>query len=315
MVKNIDLQIHISEEFEGQRLDSALAELVPDYSRERLKSWIKSGQILLNKQVCKPRDIVAGGDQVAIHAEIEQQVDDQPEALPLNILYIDEDIIILNKAVGMVVHPAAGNHQGTLLNALLFHYPELAHLPRAGIIHRLDKDTSGIMVVARNLMAHAHLVESLQERDISRHYVALVYGYMTAGGTVDAPIGRHHLHRKKMAVTDNGKEAVTHYRIRTRYPALTLLDVSLETGRTHQIRVHMQHIGHPIVGDPVYAGRLKLPKNSSPDLQQTLRQFKRQALHAYQLGLIHPGSGEFCQWEAPIPEDMQTLIDLCAKIS
>jgi 23S rRNA pseudouridine1911/1915/1917 synthase len=240
----------------------------------------------------------------------------QSEPISLDILHEDAHLIVINKPVGMVVHPAAGNPGGTMLNALLHHAPELRHVPRAGIVHRLDKDTSGVLVVARDLSAHKYLVEQLQARAFVREYLAVVNGVLTAGGTVDAPIGRHPVQRKRMAVVNvGGKSAVTHYRVEQRFRAHTLIKVNLETGRTHQIRVHMAHIHHALVGDQVYGGRLKLPAGSSEELIEVLRKFKRQALHARYLELVHPGTGESMGWEAPIPDDMQHLIDVMQEDS
>ena len=303
------LKAHIPPESAGRRFDQALAELFPDYSRSRLTQWIKSGDVLLDGAAAVPRQIVRGGEAVTLRAESTQEVPMAPEAIALDIRYEDADVLVINKPVGLVVHPGAGQAGGTLQNALLHFDPKLAEIPRAGIVHRLDKDTSGVMVVARTLLAHASLVEQLQARDVHRQYVAIVYGPMIAGGSVDAPIGRHPRDRLRQAVVDGptGKPAITHYRVRERFRAHTLIECRLETGRTHQIRVHMAHIRHPLIGDAMYGG-LKLPKGASPELTETLRAFKRQALHAEKLEFKHPRSGELVSVTAEIPADMQHLI-------
>ena len=294
----------------GQRLDQVVAELLPEFSRSRLQQWIKQGKILVNGESQKPKSKVSGGELLQITIEQEQQGEWQAEQIPLDIIYEDDSILVINKPVGLVVHPAAGNYTGTLLNALLYHCPELIHVPRAGIVHRLDKDTSGLLVVAKTLQAQTHLVKQLQARAFEREYEAIVMGEMTGGGTIDEPIGRHPVQRVKMAVMKNpqaGKEAITHYRIKERYRNYTCVQVRLETGRTHQIRVHMAHIHYPLVGDPVYAGRLKLPPDCSDELKTFLLNFKRQALHARKLGLEHPQSGSWLEWVVEPPADMLTL--------
>ena len=292
----------------GMRLDQALAQLFDEYSRSRLSQWLKAGQVRVNGQQLRGRDKVWGGEQVEIHAELEEQTDWQAEAIPLDIVYEDEQLIVINKPVGLVMHPAAGNPTGTLVNALLYHDANLNMIPRAGVVHRLDKDTSGLLVVAKTLTAQKSLVEQLQARSILREYQAVVTGVLTAGGTVDAPIGRHPVHRKRMAVTPNGKPAVTHYRVVERFRAHSWIRCRLETGRTHQIRVHMAHIHHPLVGDPVYGGRLRLPQGCSETLAETLRHFRRQALHAGRLGLVHPASGQSLEWKVALPADMESLL-------
>ncbi|MBS0462545.1 MAG: 23S rRNA pseudouridine(1911/1915/1917) synthase RluD [Proteobacteria bacterium] len=297
----------IAFEATGQRFDQALAELFPDYSRSRLSEWIKSGRALLDGQVRRPRDPVRGGQSVSLTAVADARTAAQPEAIALAIAYEDADVLVLDKPAGLVVHPGAGNPRGTLLNALLHHDPALAEVPRAGIVHRLDKDTSGLLVVARTLRAHAALVEQLAQRQIHRQYAALAMGPMIAGGTVDAPIGRHPTERVRMAVVRNGRDAVTHYRVRERFRAHTLVECHLETGRTHQIRVHMAHIKHPLVGDPLYS-RLANPRGAGPELVEALRGFGRQALHAEKLVFTHPASGETVTVEAPLPADMQALL-------
>jgi len=256
----------------------------------------------------RAKDKVLGGEQIELTATLAEEVTSLPQAIPLHIVYEDEHLLVINKPAGLVVHPAAGNHDGTMLNALLHYAPELVHVPRAGIVHRIDKETSGLLVVARTLTAQADLVEQLQERSIEREYEAVAIGVMTSGGSVDAPIGRHAIDRKRMAVTRSGKPAVSHYRVAERFRIHTHIKVHLETGRTHQIRVHMAYIHHPLLGDPVYGGRLRIPPGSSEPLIATLRTFKRQALHAARLALQHPESGEPMEWHAPLPDDMTTLI-------
>ena len=309
MPHSIHLSVSIPESMRGRRLDQALAELVPDYSRSRLQQWIRAGQVVLDDRVPKTRDIVQGGEQVRIDAEIAMQSPCEAQAIPLDVVYADADVLVINKPPGLVVHPAAGNPDRTLQNALLHHDPELAALPRAGIVHRLDKDTSGLMMVARNLAAHNRLVAALQAREIRREYLAVVNSVLTAGGEVDAPIGRHPVDRKRMAVVAGGKPARTHYRVVERFRAHTLVRLRLESGRTHQIRVHMAHIHCPVTGDPVYGGRLRQPRGAGESLRSVLQGFRRQALHAERLAFLHPGSGEPVSWEAPVPPDMQELID------
>lgn len=292
----------------GRRLDQVLAELFPEHSRSRLAGWVKSGEVLLDGATVRPRDPVLGGETVTLNAVLEVQTHAAPEAIPLDILYEDEQLIVLDKPAGLVVHPGAGNPGGTLMNALLHHDPNLELLPRAGIVHRLDKDTSGVMVVARTLAAHTALVAQLSARDVHRQYLAVVVGALVSGGTVDAAIDRHPRDRLKMGVREDGKPAVTHYRLRERFRAHTALECRLETGRTHQIRVHMAHRKHPIIGDPLYGGALKLPKGATEALVAALRGFKRQALHAQVLEFGHPISGETVRCEAPLPGDLQALL-------
>lgn len=263
----------------------------------------------VNDSPMRPKDVVMGGEQVQLRVALEPETRWQAQEIPLDVVYADDDIVVINKPAGLVTHPGAGNVNGTMGNALLHRFPELENIPRAGVIHRLDKNTTGLLVVARSLAAHSALVEQLQERLFEREYCAFVVGKMTAGGSVDANIGRHPSNRLKMAVVANGKEAITHYRVQQRFRAHTLINVKLETGRTHQIRVHMAHIQHPLVGDPLYGRRLQLPPNCSERFTQELRHFKRQALHAKRLGIQHPVTGESLQWQAPIPKDMQSLID------
>lgn len=295
-------------ELDGKRLDQALAVLFQEYSRSRLQQWIREGQVQVDTRVIRPKDKVYAGQQVMLTAILTPEGDWEAQDIPLAIVYEDEHLLVIDKPAGLVVHPAAGNASGTMLNALLHHAPQLENLPRAGIVHRLDKETSGLLVVAKDLSTHKALVEQLQARAFTREYLAVVTGVMTAGGTVDAPIGRHPVQRKRMAVVDTGKPAVTHYRVEERFRAHSLIRVRLETGRTHQIRVHMAYVHFPLVGDPVYGGRLKLPKGCSSELAEALRRFRRQALHAARLGLTHPHSGEHLMWEAPLPADMLALL-------
>ncbi len=300
----------VGDELAGQRLDKILAQLFSDYSRARLQSWVSDGAVLVDGKQLRSKDKLRGGERIEIQVEREEKVDSQPEAIPLDIVYEDEALLVINKPVGLVVHPAAGNREGTMLNALLHHAPELTLVPRAGIVHRIDKETSGLLVVARTLKSQKVLTEQIQRREFEREYQTVVNGVMTAGGTVDAAIGRHPAVRTRMAVVANGKAARTHYRVVQRYRAHTHLLVKLETGRTHQIRVHMAHIRHPIVGDPVYGGRLRIPKGCGEALNGVLRTFKRQALHAAKLGLVHPESGEMVHWQAPLPLDMAHLLQV-----
>lgn len=300
------------DELMGLRLDKAVSELFPEYSRGRLQKWMKEGALLVDGKVVRGRDKTRGGEVVTLMRpqELEPQLAQaEAESIELDVVYEDASIVVINKPPGLVVHPAVGNWSGTLMNGLLHHYPDVSEVPRAGIVHRLDKGTSGLMVVARTLEAHASLVAALQRRDVSREYLALVEGSFVAGGTIDEPIGRHPVDRKKMAVTRSGREAITHYRIRQRYLAHTLLDVKLETGRTHQIRVHMAHIRHPIVGDSVYGGRKRVPGGMDEATIEALHNFPRQALHARRLGLIHPDTGEEVFWEVAPPKDMQQLLE------
>ena len=305
------IEATVPEHLAGKRFDQALAEMFPEFSRSRLTEWIKAGDALLDGEIIKPKASVNGGETVTLAARVQIETDAVAEAIELDILYSDSDVIVLNKPAGLVVHPGAGNAKGTLVNALLHFDADLAHLPRAGIVHRLDKDTSGLMVVARSLRAHAGLIEQLSSRAVHRQYVAVVQGPMVAGGTVDAPIDRHPRDRVRMAVAKEGqgRDAITHYRVRDRFRAHTVLECRLETGRTHQIRVHMAHIKHPLIGDPLYGGAFRLPKAASEHLIETLRRFKRQALHAEKLSFTHPVSQEPMAFESPIPTDMVELIE------
>jgi len=296
-----------------RRLDQAAAALMPEHSRSRLQGWIKDGTLTVNGEARKPRDKVMLDDVIELDAEPEVQVSWEAEDIQLDIVYEDEHLLVINKPAGLVVHPAAGHAAGTLVNAVLSYAPEVENLPRAGIVHRLDKDTSGIMVVARSLIAHTSLVDQLQTRTMGREYDAVVVGTLTGGATVDAPIGRHPRERKKMAVVSSGKPAVTHYRLVERFAAHTHIRCKLESGRTHQIRVHMAHVKHPLVGDQLYGGRMRLPKGSTEELREVLSGFNRQALHARQLTLEHPETGEILSWEVPLPEDMVHLIEALRK--
>ena len=292
----------------GRRFDAVLAELFPEYSRTRLSEWIKSGDVRLDGEVVRGRDSVRGGETASLDVVLDTQTHALPQDIPLQVLYEDAEVVVLDKPAGLVVHPGAGNPDGTLVNALLFRDPSLSALPRAGIVHRLDKDTSGVMVVARTLPAHTALVEQLSSRDVHRQYLAIVAGSMVSGGTVNAPIDRHSRDRIRMSVREEGRDAVTHYRLRERFRAHTALECRLETGRTHQIRVHMAHLRYPIIGDPLYGGPLKLPRHATEELIAALRGFKRQALHAEVLEFRHPASGEPLRVSAPLPADMQGLL-------
>tara|TARA_R110002072_G_scaffold303107_2_gene493731 strand:- start:6042 stop:7004 length:963 start_codon:yes stop_codon:yes gene_type:complete len=310
MTEKIEQSATVPEHLDDSRLDQIAASLFSDYSRGRLQQWIKDGALLVNGAVKRPRDRLMTGDSLVLSAELENKAENdwQAEPVELNIVYEDEAVLILNKSAGTVVHPAAGNRSGTLMNGLLHYCPDLQHVPRAGIVHRLDKDTTGLMVVAKTLSAHNKLVRQLQKREVSRQYQAVVLGVLTAGGMVDEPLGRHPVLRKKRAVVEGGKEAVTHYRVLERFRAHTLVHLQLETGRTHQIRVHMAHIRHPLIGDPQYGGRLYMPAGVTAELAEQLRGFRRQALHAARLGFVHPDTEEDVSWEVPLPEDMLGLI-------
>ncbi len=300
--------LEISATLAGLRLDQALARALPQYSRARLQSWIEAGAVQVDGHVPRPRDPVHGGERVRVEARLEPETRVVAERRSLEIVYKDPAIFVINKPAGLVVHPGAGNADHTLQNALLGHDPKLALVPRAGLVHRLDKDTSGLLVVARTLEAHAALVAALGAHAVGREYLAVCGGVMTGGGTVDQPIGRHRSVRTRMAVRSDGRAAVTHYRVVKRFRAHTLVRAELETGRTHQIRVHLAHIGYPVVGDPVYGGRRRIPRGASPQLIAALEGFRRQALHAIRLKLAHPVTGRPVEWEAPLPYDMTALI-------
>lgn len=306
----ITLSAEVQPEQMGQRLDQTLAELFPEYSRSRLKTWIEADLVKRNDRITNiPREKVFGGERIEIIVEVEDETRFEAENIPLNIVYEDDDIIVINKPKDLVVHPGAGNPNGTVLNALLYHYPPISEVPRAGIVHRLDKDTTGLMVVAKTIPAQTKLVRDLQKRKITREYEAVASGIMTKGGTVDQPMARHATKRTLMAVHPMGKPAVTHYRIMENYRNYTRLRLRLETGRTHQIRVHMAHIAHPLLGDQTYGGRPRPPKNASEDFMEVLRNFKRQALHAVMLRLAHPITGEIMEWYAPLPDDFVELLN------
>ncbi len=304
------LDITLPESFNGKRLDVALAALLPDYSRSRIQQWIKQGHARLDAQTVDPKHKLVGGEHARVYAITETEVSVEPEPIALDVRHADDDLIVINKSAGLVVHPGAGNRHGTLVNGLIHQFPELKQMPRAGLVHRLDKNTTGLLVVARNLTAHKVLVDALKAHEIERVYQALVCGVMTGGGNVDAPLGRHPTQRTRMAVNHTGRPARTHYRIIERFDAHTLLQVRLETGRTHQIRVHMAHIGHPLVGDPMYGGRPRFPAAARDDVRQALQSYKRQALHACALRLRHPRSRDWVEFDAPNPKDLQNLVDL-----
>lgn len=310
MPEIIQHSAEVPSELGGQRLDQIAAQLFDEYSRSRLSGWIKDGHLTVDGQVLRPRDIVHGGSVLALSAEQEAQGEWIAQDIELDIVYEDEQILVINKPAGLVVHPAVGHQDGTLLNALLHHVPDIINVPRAGIVHRLDKDTTGLMVVAKTLQAQTKLVEQLQSRTVSRIYEAIVIGVITAGGKINAPIGRHGQQRQRMAVMEGGKPAVSHYRVLERFRAHTHTRVKLETGRTHQIRVHMAHINFPLVGDPAYGGRFRIPPAASPTMVQALKDFPRQALHARFLELEHPSTGQRMKWESPLPDDFVWLLTL-----
>jgi 23S rRNA pseudouridine1911/1915/1917 synthase len=303
------LRARVPTDAAGRRFDQVLGTLFPDYSRSRLAGWIKSGAATLDGAGVAPRHVVRGGEAVELRVIEEAAVEAAPEPIALRIVHEDPELLVLDKPAGLVVHPGAGNPRGTLQNALLHHDPQLVNLPRAGIVHRLDKDTSGLLVVARTLRAHAALVAMLGRREIHRRYAAIVNGVPVAGGTVDAPLDRHPTDRLRRAVREGGRSARTHYRVRERFRAHALLQCELESGRTHQIRVHMAHAGFPLVGDPLYGGGLKLPRGATPELAAALRGFKRQALHAEKLAFAHPASGEAMSFGAEPPQDFLDLLD------
>lgn len=297
----------------GMRLDRCLVAIFPHYSRSLLQVWIKAGRVTVNNVSLKAKDKVAGGERVEVRVKAEKVLENRAENIALDCVYEDDSILIINKPAGLVVHPAVGHWQGTLVNALLYHHPDLKNLPRAGIVHRLDKGTSGLIMVAKTLPAQQSLSAQLKDRTIIREYLAVVRGWMTAGGTVDEPIGRHSIDRKRNIVREDGKSAVTHYRLGQRFAQHTQIKVKLETGRTHQIRVHMAHIHYPLLGDRVYGGRFQMSANCSETLAVRLREFNRPALHAAKLGLNHPISNEYCEWEQEMPEDMTKLLKALAK--
>ncbi|AJR07591.1 23S rRNA pseudouridine(1911/1915/1917) synthase RluD [Photobacterium gaetbulicola] len=314
MAQQIELTNTVNDSQLGLRLDQVIAELYPDYSRSRIKEWILNGMVSVDGEVTtKPRVKMMGGEELFIKAEIEDEVRWEAQDIPLDIVYEDEHIIVINKPRDFVVHPGAGTPDGTVLNALLHHCPDLAEVPRAGIVHRLDKDTTGLMVVAKTIQAQTRLVRALQKRRITREYEAIAMGKMTGGGTVDKPIGRHPTKRVCMAVSEFGKPAITRFRVAEHFREHTRIILRLETGRTHQIRVHMSYLSHPLIGDVIYGGRPRPPKNASDELVQALRAFDRQALHARMLRLEHPITGELMEWRAPLPIDMVAMISILRK--
>jgi 23S rRNA pseudouridine1911/1915/1917 synthase len=301
------IRLVIPLEYAGMRFDQALALLIPQHSRSRLQSWIKDGFVEIDRQAASIKSKIFGGEQVIVKPQAgPEELAFRAEAIDLNVVYEDETLLVINKPAGLVVHPGNGNWEGTMLNALLHHAPALKHVPRAGIVHRLDKDTSGLLVVAKTLEAQTDLVRQLQSHSVAREYLALVEGVITVGGSVDAPIGRDPRDRLKMAIVPNGKPALTHYRPVEVFAQNTLVSCKLETGRTHQIRVHMRSIGHALLGDTVYRGK---PRALHPDVQKTIKDFGRQALHAERLGLIHPTSAQAMQWQVPLPSDMTALLE------
>jgi 23S rRNA pseudouridine1911/1915/1917 synthase len=300
-------------ELAGRRLDQALAALLPQYSRTRIQRWIEEGAVRVNGLAPRARDVVVGGEAATVEARQADETSVAAEKLPLDIIHQDAAIIVIDKPPGVVVHPGAGNREHTLQNALLAHDPKLRRVPRAGLVHRIDKDTSGLLVVARTVEAQTALVAALAAHEVEREYLALCTGAMTGGATVDEPIGRHRTQRIKMAVRSDGRAAVTHYRIEKRFRAHTLARVRLETGRTHQIRVHLAHVGYPIVGDPVYGGRRRLPAGATPELVAALAGFRRQALHAARLEFVHPKSGKQASFEAPLPQDFRQLLGVLER--
>ncbi len=309
MSQALTLTANVTDQQLGMRLDQALAALFKDYSRTRIKDWILASLVKIDGEVVsRPREKVYTGQLLEINAVLEDEVVFKAQDIKLDIIYEDDDILVINKPAGLVVHPGAGNPDGTVLNALLYYYPDIIKVPRAGIVHRLDKDTTGLMVIAKTVPVQTHLVANLQARDITREYDAIATGSFTAGGKIEAAIDRDKVNRIKMAVNPvGGKHAVTHYRVAEKYRAHTRLRLRLETGRTHQIRLHMAHLGHPLIGDPVYGGRPSPPKGANETLKTTLRTFKRQALHATMLSLTHPMTGEVMEWHAPTPDDMIEL--------
>ena len=307
------LKILIPERMTGERIDAAIARMLPEYSRSKISTWIKSGDVVINQQTFKPKEKSKGDEIVEVTLKKSENIRWIAEDIPLEVVFEDDDIIIINKPVGLVTHPGAGNWKGTLANGLLAYDSELFKLDRAGIVHRLDKNTSGLMVVARSEKAQKNLVEQLQTHTVSREYSAIVYGHMISGGSVDEPIGRDSRDRIKQAVTDSGKHALTHYRVIDRFAHHTHVKAILETGRTHQIRVHLSHIGYSLIGDSMYGGKIRFPKKAVEELKDALKGFNRQALHAKKLTITHPISGETMSWKAPLPDDMIALLDVLSE--
>ncbi len=308
-MKLIQQQFQIDKLQSGARLDQALQKLLPDYSRSKIQQWIQQGFVCLNQQNCKPKQKVYPGDLIDLDVPQQPAIVDKPQPVAFEILHQDDDIYIINKPANLVVHPAAGHDDGTLVNGLLERDPRLEQLPRAGIVHRLDKDTTGVMVVARNLSAHNWLVEQIQSRLVKREYIAITQGVVTAGRTIETCMARHPQNRKKMSVQETGKIAITHFQVAKKFRHHSLINVQLESGRTHQIRVHMAHIRHPLLGDSLYGGRLKLPPRINDQLAAQIQGFKRQALHARRLSLEHPRSHQMVSFEAPIPDDLTQMLD------
>ena len=309
------LTIIIPDRMKGDRLDFAISEMLPDYSRSKISKWIKMGLVLKNNQSFRPKEKVESSEIISLQIDSSNSIEWLPEKISLDIVFEDEDIIVLNKPSGLVTHPGAGNWKGTLANALLDYDYNLSKLDRAGIVHRLDKNTSGLMVVAKNTKSQKHLVDQLQKHSIQREYSAIVYGHMISGGTIDEPIGRHPKDRVKQAVISSGKDAITHYRVVDRYDKHTHVKAILETGRTHQIRVHLSHIGHPLIGDPTYGGKLRFPKKAKQDLKDALKAFDRQALHSKKLTLQHPKTANSMTWKIDLPDDMKELLTVLRKLN
>lgn len=306
---HIELKAVVAEDMIGLRFDQVAACVFSEFSRERLKTWMQDGQLTVDGKPVKPKTRCLGGETMALNATLQRQGRSEPEQMPLDIVYEDDDILVINKPVGLVVHPGAGNWTGTLVNGLLFHDAKLAELPRAGLVHRIDKDTSGLLVVAKNLAAQHHLGKQLEDKSVYRIYDAVVVGHVIAGATVDQPIKRHPVERTRMSVQPGGRPSVTHYKVQERFGTHTLVQCQLETGRTHQIRVHMSYVGFPLVGDSTYGGRIRFPRGASVKLTDTLKNFKRQALHARKLGLVHPKTNKDMMFEAPWPEDFSQLVE------
>lgn len=301
----------VPSEHHGQRVDVMLSQVFPDYSRSQLQQWLKEGAITLNDRILKAKEKVLGGEHVKLNVILEAaNTSLEAEDIPLELIFEDEYLLVINKPAGLVVHPGAGNQAHTLVNALLHHAPTLTHLPRAGIIHRLDKETTGLLIIAKTLEAHTQLIRQMQAREINRHYLCLVYGHVISGGTVDTYFGRHPRNRLKMAVTTQGRQAITQYSVNQHFPHFSLLDVTLMTGRTHQIRVHMAHIKHPVVGDPLYGGRARYPAGISDALRDGIQGFKRQALHAKTLSFTHPITEKRLTFSAPLPDDFKFLLSI-----
>ncbi|WP_445116318.1 23S rRNA pseudouridine(1911/1915/1917) synthase RluD [Acinetobacter sp. WZC-1] len=306
----LSLQFQLDESYLGQRIDQVAALVWNEFSREKLKQWMKDGHLLVNGNITKPRYKCEGNELLTLEVELEAQTSAQPENIPLDIIYEDDDIMVINKPVGMVVHPGAGNPTGTLVNAILYHYPKAAELARAGLVHRIDKDTSGLLVVAKNLEAQFSLSKQLADKTVYRIYDLISYGNIIAGGMIDEPIKRHPVDRIRMSVLPGGRDSVTRYNVKERFQHFTRVQAQLETGRTHQIRVHFTYIGYPLVGDPVYVSRVRVPAGASETLSDALRHFKRQALHASRLGLVHPRTGEEMMFEAPWADDFTELVNV-----